>query len=70
MPCVESYERVRRTSWEVFPVLDVWVDDSDYVEVDRRRRNCLQENLLSGWVQSLGFPWLESLLQGWMGKVR
>ena len=41
MPCVEDYERARRANWEVFPILDEWVDDSDYVEVDRRRRNCL-----------------------------
>jgi hypothetical protein len=43
MLSVEGYELARRTNLEVFLILDVWVDDSDYVEVDRRRRNyCLQ----------------------------
>jgi hypothetical protein len=44
MLCVEGYERTRRPNWEVFPILDVGVDDSDYVEGDRRRRNYLQES--------------------------
>ena len=39
MPCVEGYEGSRRPKWEVFPILDVWDDDSGYVEGDRRRRN-------------------------------
>ena len=42
MLCVEGYERTRRTNWEAFLILDVWADDSDYVEVDMRRRSCLQ----------------------------
>ena len=45
MLCVEGYERTRRPNWEVFLILDVRVDDSDYVEVDRRKRSCLQANL-------------------------
>ena len=42
MLSVEGYERALGTNSEVIPILDVWVDDSDYVEVDRRRRHCLQ----------------------------
>ena len=43
MLCVEGYERTLRTNWKAFPILDVWVDGSDYAEVDRHRRNYLQE---------------------------
>ena len=39
MLCVEGYERTRRANWKVFLILDVRVDDSDYVEADRHRRN-------------------------------
>ena len=42
MLCVAHYERIL-VSWAVFLTLDVWADGLDYVEVDRRRRNCLQE---------------------------
>lgn len=42
MLCVEDYERMQ-VNWEVFLTPDVWVDDLDYVEVDRHKRNCLKE---------------------------
>lgn len=44
MLCVEGDGRIQ-VNWEVFPIPNVWVDDSGYVEADRRRRNCSQENL-------------------------